>query len=221
MDSASAATSFWWGRYRWRDLVLLTFIKFLTFFFFLVFHCPSSPGWLGRCHCSRAVIGCQTTTTHNQWNPASLPVILPPPLPCVYNFLFRVRSSGSLYLGNDPVKEGNVENRMQKQCNRSLTDMSYYHLSGFPGVTMVFLTWKFSTETYSLFPFNIWKGKMQCYRIRVNEIASSDFLYCSVYVSMMVIRRNMPTLRCTNAFFTKIPVKHLPILQWYINFSDA
>lgn len=32
-----------------------------------------------------------------------------------HNFQFRVRSSGSLYLGNYRVQEGRVENKMQKQ----------------------------------------------------------------------------------------------------------
>lgn len=95
--------------------------------------------------------------------------------------------------------------------NRSLIDMSDYHFSGFLSITLIFLTWKFSTETYFSSPISIWKGKMQWYSTRVHETASSDFLQCSVYVTMIVIRRNMPTLRCTSAsqLFYQNPVETL------------
>lgn len=179
------------------------------FFFSPLLQSPSSPSWLGRCHCSRSVIGCQTTTTHNQSDLVSLLMFLPFPLPCIYvrpfmmrwnrdvfqlfqiipnlskidwkelprgsmefvhrdlghNFSLGVRSSESLYLINYIVQEGREENKMQKQCNRSLTDISYYNFSGILSVMLIFLIF--------LFPISIWKVKIS---IRVNETASSDFL---------------------------------------------
>lgn len=63
----------------------LTFIKSLRVFFSSpLLHSPTSPGWLGRCHCSKLVIGCHTTTTHNQRDPGSLLLFLPFLLPCLY-----------------------------------------------------------------------------------------------------------------------------------------
>lgn len=82
-----------------------------------------------------------------------------------HNFSLGVRSSESLYLINYIVQEGREENKMQKQCNRSLTDISYYNFSGILSVMLIFLIF--------LFPISIWKVKIS---IRVNETASSDFL---------------------------------------------
>lgn len=71
-----------------RSFWSLPFIQFLTVqwvlgcFFFPLLHVPSSPAWLGRCHCLRSVIGCQTTHTH--WGMVSFLVFLPFALPCIH-----------------------------------------------------------------------------------------------------------------------------------------
>lgn len=61
------------------------------------------------------------------------------------------------------MQEGREENKVQNQY-KSLTNVSYYHFSGFLSVTLIFLIF--------LFPVSIWKVKIS---IRVNETASSDF----------------------------------------------